>query len=680
MVAIGILFWVSVKTITFINRHGLGSDNVVMNTDNVVVRTDDVVMNTEHVPQRPVVVDYEIRERDRNLGSSKTRLVETSSPVSMPDENEKQPNPAVAETPEDPPEVVMETDVEPSSLTPDLPASPTRSGSSIQYQFQAATDLVYDFDIRAELGADELTYRGRNTLRATGKRVSSASADDQVNESTGTGFIVHPDGVVVTCAHVVMGATEILALIDGTEQTASVIKLDEANDLAFLKLDKGKFPYLKLASSDGVRLGQEARAIGYPLTDVLGESIKVTRGEVSGRGGPMGPDGIQIDATINPGNSGGPLVDNSGRVIGITSSLLDGIGVSEVGFAVPSNRMIEIAEELGVAVEVIDVPSEMSTPEVIELVSPATVLLKVTTGPHGVGMDPPYEVRFSGYCYSTSAPTSLRYRSSTRHNEHFQGTMQVDGSGQWLEDVSNSSPNNSPNLGPEVTLPFALGKAGSVGIEPLPRSVPGQSVSNSLIVIQDWKTERDRFSTDPYGLGGFASRRRPPWMRLPTPPDQQAKVIIGKESTTVALGPHSPDGIEVTKTYSVQFDGDTNKEPPIAITGSGKGKFDFDGGRMLSMNYKMTVTVNQDNLTVRIPIAMNYKLLSSADLEAERTARKEREQAREKSKAAKSAAMGFVPANPSGRSVSQESKGEPSYLSVKKAPENRKLNKFNPDQ
>lgn len=654
MVVLGIFFWVLVKTITFISRHGLGGPDLVMENE---------------LPPRPLIVtSYENREIDHQLGVAELHPPEMTSDASTLGENNSQLDPGSGsqddaldlQSPE------SETGPEAPELSPEVPELLARSEAPVQYRFEPGKDLVYEFDIHAELGSQEFTYRGRNTIQGTGIQSAETNslAEEQVSESTGTGFVIHPDGIVVTCAHVVMGATNIRALIGDSEQTATVIKFDEENDIALLRLNEGTFPHLKFASSDEVRLGQEARAIGYPLTDVLGETVKVTRGEVSGRGGPTGVDGIQIDATINPGNSGGPLVDNSGRVIGITSSLLAGVGVSEVGFAVPSNRVIEVAGQLGVEVEVIEESSEMSTPEVIDLVSPATVLLKVTSGPQGVGIDPPHDLKFSGYCYAPISPTPRLFRSSSNHDEHFNGTMQVNRLGQLLDDST------------ETRLPFALGKACLVGIEPLPRLVPGNSTSRSLIVIQDWKTERDNFGNDPYGFGSFYSRRTPPWMRLPAPPATKTKAMVGTELTTVALGKRSSDGIDVTKTYSVQFKGDANGEPPIAITGSGKGKFDADEGRMLTMNYKMTVTVNQDNLTARIPIAMNYKLLTKADLDAERLAREKREQARAKAKAAQSEAMGFRSANPSD----PDATGEPLYQKVKDAPQTSKLNEFNPDQ
>ena len=624
-------------------------------------------------PRPPIITLYENRQIDHRSGNDEDHSPEMASPESVRGDVDNQLDLNPGKEPDEP-------EPRPSAIAsqsrPELPAFGTDLGkslvqpeSSVRYRLEPGEELVYAFDIHAELGSQKYKYQGRNTIQATGNqanrnRVTNSITEDRVNESSGTGFIIHPDGFVVTCAHVVIGATRIRVLVDGTERTATVIKLDQENDLAVLRLEGGNFPYLKFAHSDKVRLGQEARAVGYPLADVLGETIKVTRGEVSGLGGPAGTDGIQIDATINPGNSGGPLVDNSGRVIGITSSLLVGIGVSEVGFAVPSNRVIEVAEQLGITVEVAEEASDMTAPEVIDLVSPSTVLLKVTSGPDGIGIDPPHELKFSGYCYARMSPTSGLLHPPSHQHEHLACTIDVEPSGQLLDDRY------------EARLPFALGKASLVGIERLPRLAPGHSISNSLVVIQEGNSQQDNFVSDPYGLASFSSRRRPPWMRLPSAPITRTRAMIGKESTIIALGKRASEGIDVTKTYSVQFGDDAKNEAPIAITGSGKGRFDPDAGRMLTMNYKMTVTVNQENLTLRIPIAMNYKLLTADVLDAERLARKEREEARQKEKAAKSEAMGFRSAKPSGANAAEE----PLYQKVKDAPQTSNLSEFDPDQ
>jgi serine protease Do len=174
----------------------------------------------------------------------------------------------------------------------------------------------------------------------------------------GTGFIVREDGVIVTNAHVVAGATRVLvALRDGKRLTARVVGADETNDLAVLKVDAKGLPVAPLGTSDNLLIGEWAVAIGNPFGFVLGNSEpSVTAGVISatGRnlvgqteGGGVYLDMIQTDAAINPGNSGGPLVNADGEVVGVNSSIYSPSGGSVgLGFAIPINRARRVAEDL----------------------------------------------------------------------------------------------------------------------------------------------------------------------------------------------------------------------------------------------------------------------------------------------------------------------------------------------
>ena len=174
----------------------------------------------------------------------------------------------------------------------------------------------------------------------------------------GSGFITRQDGVIVTNAHVVAGATKVsVALRDGQTFTAKVLGLDEANDLAVLKIEARNLPTAKLGSSDDLLVGEWAIAIGNPYGFLLGNSEpSVTTGVVSGTGRNLVGQGqgagvyvdmIQTDASINPGNSGGPLVNANGEVIGVNSSIYSPSGGSiGLGFAIPINRAKRVTEDL----------------------------------------------------------------------------------------------------------------------------------------------------------------------------------------------------------------------------------------------------------------------------------------------------------------------------------------------
>ena len=182
----------------------------------------------------------------------------------------------------------------------------------------------------------------------------------RVTPGIGSGFIVREDGVIVTNAHVVAGATRVsVALRDGTTFPARVIGVDETNDLAVLRIDATGLPTTPLGNSDALLVGEWAIAIGNPYGFLLGNSEpSVTAGVVSGTGRNLIGGGqqqltgayldmIQTDAAINPGNSGGPLVNAAGEVIGVNSSIYSPTGGSVgLGFAIPINRARRVTEDL----------------------------------------------------------------------------------------------------------------------------------------------------------------------------------------------------------------------------------------------------------------------------------------------------------------------------------------------
>jgi serine protease Do len=181
---------------------------------------------------------------------------------------------------------------------------------------------------------------------------------DRVSPGIGSGFVIRDNGVIVTNAHVVKGASNVSVMMrDGTTYTAKVLGEDETNDLAVLKIDARGLSVAPLGDSDGLIIGEWSIAIGNPFGFVLANSEpSVTAGVISATGRNMlgsseGSgvylDMIQTDASINPGNSGGPLVNSKGEVIGVNSSILTpSQGSVGLGFAIPINRARRVAEDL----------------------------------------------------------------------------------------------------------------------------------------------------------------------------------------------------------------------------------------------------------------------------------------------------------------------------------------------
>ena len=179
-------------------------------------------------------------------------------------------------------------------------------------------------------------------------------------DNMGSGVLVSPDGYIITNTHVVDNAMEIVVTLKGGKSyDAQLVGVDNLTDIALLKIDDDNLPFAELGDSDKLIVGEWAIALGNPLGlfDVSHQPT-ATAGIISGvemdfglkEAGHVYQDMVQTDAAINPGNSGGPLVNALGEVIGINTFIMTGSNYSYgsigIGFAIPINRVKEVAEDL----------------------------------------------------------------------------------------------------------------------------------------------------------------------------------------------------------------------------------------------------------------------------------------------------------------------------------------------
>ena len=170
--------------------------------------------------------------------------------------------------------------------------------------------------------------------------------EDEPRRSTGSGFLIDPNGLIVTNAHVVEDADYIqVRLADGRRFTGKVVGQDTRVDLALVRIEGAtNLPTLPLGDSNRLRVGEFVMALGHPF----GLEQSVSFGIVSRKGAPLtvaapGFDFIQTDAAINPGNSGGPLVNMAGQVIGVNSMAARN---GSIGFAIPANLVKLLVPQL----------------------------------------------------------------------------------------------------------------------------------------------------------------------------------------------------------------------------------------------------------------------------------------------------------------------------------------------
>ena len=150
------------------------------------------------------------------------------------------------------------------------------------------------------------------------------SAFSQEADSSGTGFFITGNGVIVTCAHVIENANKIIVKADNREYTAEVLSRDDTTDLAILKINISNPYHFKIADFGIVNLGDRLSVLGFPLPSILGTDIRFTEGSLSARNGLKSDvTYFQHSAPTQPGNSGGPVLNAKFEVIGVAAAIIN---------------------------------------------------------------------------------------------------------------------------------------------------------------------------------------------------------------------------------------------------------------------------------------------------------------------------------------------------------------------
>src|SRR5881398_2656652 len=249
-----------------------------------------------------------------------------------------------------------------ASIVSPQPAAAVAATPIPQPSLKATADLGDAFVGIADRVRPEVVFiRSQHVERAQDQRLPPGFEDffpnlrrrPQVEQGSGSGFIVSPDGYILTNNHVVAGADKVtVKLYDKREFTAKVVGTDPNTDVAVIKIDAQNLPAVQYGNSDSARVGEWVLAIGNPLEF----NFTVTAGIVSAKGRVLYglqqsrysiQDFIQTDAAINPGNSGGPLVNIRGQVIGINAAIASETGYyAGYGFAIPMNLARTVMDQL----------------------------------------------------------------------------------------------------------------------------------------------------------------------------------------------------------------------------------------------------------------------------------------------------------------------------------------------
>src|SRR5436190_11931383 len=249
-----------------------------------------------------------------------------------------------------------------ASIVSPQPAAAVAATPIPQPSLKATAELGDAFVGIADHVRPEVVFiRSQHVERAQDQRLPPGFEDvfpnlrrrPQVEQGSGSGFIMSADGYILTNNHVVAGADKVtVKLYDKREFTAKVVGTDPNTDVAVIKIDAQNLPAVQYGNSDSARVGEWVLAIGNPLEF----NFTVTAGIVSAKGRVLYglqqshyaiQDFIQTDAAINPGNSGGPLVNIRGQVIGINSAIASETGLyAGYGFAIPINLARTVMDQL----------------------------------------------------------------------------------------------------------------------------------------------------------------------------------------------------------------------------------------------------------------------------------------------------------------------------------------------
>lgn len=230
----------------------------------------------------------------------------------------------------------------------DTPPAPVNAQGTLEPS--PTSHPLPDFSsLAAQVSPAVVSVTVREHPEATQQGPFGMAGPQRILQGRASGFIIDPNGTIVTNNHVVKDADKVtVTLSDGTELPAKVIGRDPRTDLAVIKVDAGKpLPALQLGDSSQVKPGQWVLAVGNPF----GLGGTVTAGIVSARGRDIGAGPydsfLQVDAAINQGNSGGPLFTQDGRVVGVNTAILSPSGGSVgIGFAIPSSLVKTVVAQL----------------------------------------------------------------------------------------------------------------------------------------------------------------------------------------------------------------------------------------------------------------------------------------------------------------------------------------------
>jgi len=460
------------------------------------------------------------------------------------------------------------------------------STPSFAYAWKPNLNYAYHYRLNADISRTKVGYSGMVSYKLnenSSAHLSRLAASAGSGQGSGTAFVVHEGGLLVTCAHVVGRAKSVSVALGGQTYPGEVVGLDERHDLALVRIGATNLRALPLANSDSVELAEEVRAIGFPLSDVLGESVKVTRGTIAGTVIEQQDKLLQIDAAINPGNSGGPLVNARGEVVGINSAVLAGAEITNVGFAVPSNYALTLLRSKGITPSGVSAGKPLDGPELARQTTPAVAFVKVDLAS---GMELK-QLTYWGFG-STDVTRGLAF-SPGFNMDNDRGDVLMTTGGEVIQCSTDKE------------MPLLMMPLAQIVIERLPSGGERTWESSRITALALSDSSRD---SSPLGPGRYG--RYSPF-RESTP--RTVVLIPARERIKYEIKAEIADTIEIAKTIELATIEKQGTAPQLKIVGDGTLTWDKKQGLPTKLKQSMTMALGQTGTTA--PVEFEFELQSA---------------------------------------------------------------------
>jgi S1-C subfamily serine protease len=466
------------------------------------------------------------------------------------------------------------------------------SGDELRYNWRQDEEYGYALDIKADSpGKPASSEKGTARFRAEQVQ-AKVEKPEEGDQAQGTGFFVNRNGYLLTCAHCVRGTSRLQVTLGEKKAEATVIAVDKKHDTALIKVDGSDWPAAAIADSDHAELGEEVRAVGFPLAFDLGKSIKITRGILSGFRGEGDDRMLLIDAAVNHGNSGGPLINDRGEVIGIVSAFLDIREGSNVGCAQPINFAKKMLQANSVSFESGSSSSKLEGAALTRRVVPSVAYIGMTLR---AASD-----EWRKLTYQLDLQSS---NGDQRSAAHRSGATVVDTSGGVHDEGSGD---------------LMLGLLGSVGFEPLAADGDKNWQTQRVISFTRRTVEPSGPSPmqhfGPHGPGGRTHRR----LHMPPQPGQgqntKEETLLGAELARYEIVNDASGVVTVKKQTRFATQPAGSSKVPYLL-GEGDGSFDFDTKSGSIRSYSFTVKlVVEGNAAANSTLSLTYQRMEGNTL------------------------------------------------------------------